>query len=100
MNKLHSKIMHLLASLVLVSSTLLFSQQAVATSADQEDNGAAMVGDLLFARPIGLVGTVLGSAAFVVTLPFSLLGGNVVDAGKSLVIVPIKFTFFRPLGGK
>jgi len=32
-------------------------------------------------------------------LPFSLLGGNVVEAGKALVVEPVKFTFFRPLGG-
>ena len=98
MNKFHSKTLHLLASLVLIFSTVLCSSHVLAAEPDKEDIGPAMVGDLLFARPIGLVGTLAGATVFVVSLPFTLLGGNVVEAANSLVVEPVKFTFFRPLG--
>jgi len=99
MSKFRSKTLHLLASLVLVASTVLFSQQAVAESSDHKSSsGPAMVADLVLIRPIGLIATVLGSVVFVVSLPFTLLGGNVDEAAKSLVVEPAKFTFVRPLG--
>ena len=99
MNKFRSKTLHLLAALFLVFSTVTFSPQAFAMSAGEEDKGPAMVGDLMFARPIGLIATVLGTGVFVVTLPLTILGGNVAEAGKALVIDPARFTFVRPLGG-
>ena len=61
-------------------------------------SGEAMVADALVARPIGLVTTVVGSAVYVVSLPFSLLGGNEKQARQKLVVEPSKFTFKRPLG--
>lgn len=41
---------------------------------------------------------VVGAVTWVVTLPFSALGGNVDEATKALVVDPAKFTFSRPLG--
>ncbi len=58
----------------------------------------SMVADVVIARPIGLVTTVVGSAVYVVSLPFSLLGGNEKQAREKLVKEPIDFTFKRPLG--
>lgn len=58
----------------------------------------AMVGDLLVARPLLIASTVIGTAVFVVTLPFTVLGGNVKDAGKSLVVAPGQAAFVRCLG--
>ncbi len=49
-------------------------------------------------RPLGLVATVLGGAIFLVTLPFSALGGNPDAAYNYLLADPFKFTFNRPLG--
>jgi hypothetical protein len=59
---------------------------------------AGMIADCLVLRPLGLVGTVLGTAFFIVSVPFSALGGNVGQAFKTMVIKPAKFTFGRPLG--
>ena len=61
-------------------------------------SGEAMIADALVARPIGLVTTVVGSAVYVVSLPFSLLGGNEQQARQKLVVEPTNFTFKRPLG--
>jgi len=97
MDKYRNKTLQLFVALMLVFSTMTFSQQVIAGEIDEK--GPAMVGDLLFARPIGLIATVLGSATFVVSLPVTLLGGNVLEAADALVVKPAKFTFFRPLGG-
>ena len=63
-----------------------------------EIDAGIMAADFLFARPIGIVSIVAGSVLFVVSLPFSALGGNVKDASQKLVMDPVNFTFKRPLG--
>ncbi|CAM4041268.1 multidrug transporter [Ectopseudomonas alcaliphila] len=60
--------------------------------------GYAMVGDLVIARPLLIGATVIGAAAFVVSLPFTALGGNVGEAAQSLVVEPGKEAFVRCLG--
>lgn len=80
---------------------LLLPQMSLAQSnaITQEDPSAlAMVGDAIVVRPLGLVFTVIGAAVFVVTLPFSALGGNVGQAGNTLVAGPFRTTFDRCLG--
>ncbi len=67
-------------------------------SVEEERTGGTMLADTFMVRPFMLVGTVLGLATFVVTLPFSALGGNVGEAGNTLVVEPAKYTFVRPLG--
>ena len=54
--------------------------------------------DVLFYRPIGLALIPIGTALFVVSLPFSITGGNVPTAFNNLVAAPAKYTFARPLG--
>ena len=49
-------------------------------------------------RPLGIAATLIGGAIFVVTLPFSALGGNADAAYDYLLADPFKFTFNRPLG--
>ncbi|WP_293373648.1 hypothetical protein [Nevskia sp.] len=82
---------------------------AAATASAQDSSGyeettagspsaAAMTVDLLVARPLGLVATVLGTVVFVASLPFQALAGNVSDPARKLVAEPAKFTFVRPLG--
>jgi hypothetical protein len=64
----------------------------------KEITTSAMWADALIVRPLGLVSIVAGSALFVVSLPFSLTGGNVSECAHNMVVVPSKFTFDRPLG--
>jgi len=83
---------------------------SVATSGTQENvsgnslysadapKGYAMLGDLLIARPLLICATVIGAAAFVVSLPFTALGGNVKEAGQALVVEPGREAFVRCLG--
>jgi hypothetical protein len=58
----------------------------------------AMIVDLIAVRPLGLVATLAGSAVFIVSIPFSALGGNTEVAWERLVAEPAAFTFKRPLG--
>ena len=60
--------------------------------------GYVMMGDLLIARPLLIVGTLLGTAAFIVSLPFSALGGNVKESADALVSGPGREAFARCLG--
>jgi hypothetical protein len=70
----------------------------VAVGAVREPGAAGMIIDGLVVRPLGLVATLIGSVVFVVTLPFSALGGNVDQARENLVDAPVGYTFTRCLG--
>ena len=65
---------------------------------DNENTAEAMAADFLVVRPLGIVASVVGTAIFIVSLPFSALGGNTEIACQKLVEDPVKFTFKRPLG--
>ncbi|BBP80727.1 hypothetical protein TUM18999_05000 [Pseudomonas tohonis] len=94
---------------VLALTTGLMALQAQAEVVQQNASGDpmytadappaySMVGDLLIARPLLIGATVVGAGLFVVSLPFSALGGNVGAAGKALVVDPGKEAFVRCLG--
>ena len=61
-------------------------------------SGSDMFVDLVISRPLGLVGVVLGSAAFVVALPFTVPSGSVDRSAEALIRKPARYTFQRPLG--
>lgn len=65
---------------------------------EDEPTALAMTGDLIIARPVGIVITAVGAATFLVSLPFSALGGNVEQAADTLVMGPVRETFVRCLG--
>ncbi|MGH8502888.1 MAG: hypothetical protein ACREVE_10565 [Gammaproteobacteria bacterium] len=87
-----------------LASNLFFglSQATMATGMYEEQHNersaGAMAVDVLAVRPLGFVATVLGTGLFVVSLPFSALGGNMDEAAQNLVVKPARFTFVRPLG--
>lgn len=79
---------------LLVLPQALWAQDAI----DDGPNEFAMVGDLLVARPIGLVMTVGGTAVWLVSLPFTLLAGHAGEAAETLILGPGETTFMRCLG--
>jgi hypothetical protein len=88
-----------LATAMLCCSTLAAAQESSDTeTADTRPGAGAMTFDLLLGRPLGLGATVLGTAVFIVGLPFEALSGNVSAPAKRLVKEPAAFTFTRPLG--
>ena len=84
---------------MLFAGCMLASQSLWAQSSmDESPNAAKMAGDLVIARPIGVVMTVAGTAAFVISLPFTLLAGSASEAADALMIGPARTTFVRCLG--
>lgn len=57
-----------------------------------------MMVDVIVARPLGLAATALGSAFFVISLPFAAMTGGIDDSAEALVLTPARATFTRPLG--
>lgn len=84
-------------SLVLV---LMVPQVGYSQAVEENPSALAMAGDLVIARPLLLGITAVGSVLYVVGLPFSLLGGNALEAGQTLVLGPAQATFIRCLGCK
>lgn len=58
----------------------------------------SMIADFAVMRPLGIGATVVGTAFFIVSLPFSALGKNTGTAWNKMVADPFAFTFARPLG--
>ncbi len=79
-------------------SVLLVPASWAQSSIDERPNAFRMTGDLIVARPIGVVMTAVGAAAFVVSLPFTLLAGSVAESAETLVLGPAETTFMRCLG--
>ncbi|MGD9082387.1 MAG: hypothetical protein PVJ50_09935 [Desulfobacterales bacterium] len=98
MHKIRKRSMILL--LIAIVIFIPFGALALAQSKTMDNNASAeaMAADFFVVRPLGIVATVAGSAIFIVSLPFSALGGNTKIACRKLVVDPAKFTFKRPLG--
>ena len=101
MQKSTRKPVSYLLAIVLLFSNMAYVPGAFAASSsavESERTGGTMLADTFMVRPFMFVSTVVGLATFIVTLPFSALGGNVGEAGNTLVVEPAKYTFVRPLG--
>lgn len=91
--------------LLVISTALVLSLPQLAVALDdavvvEKPSALAMTGDLVLVRPAMFVVTVLGSAVYLVSLPFALMGGNSAEAGQTLVLKPAETTFIRCLGCK
>ncbi len=71
---------------------------AQSVSREYHPTAEAMIFDGLVIRPLALGATAVGAAIFIVTSPFSLLGGNADEAATALVSEPAAYTFKRCLG--
>lgn len=82
------------------AAALLFgaSAQAYDQVIDETPSAEAMTFDLFIVRPLGLAGTIVGTAVYFVALPVNLLTFNLADPARRLIIEPAKFTFVRDLG--
>ena len=66
--------------------------------ATDEPGSGDMLADLVFVRPLSLVGTVLGPGIFLVALPFTAPSGDVEKTANAFVANPFEYTFNRRLG--
>ncbi len=81
-----------------LSLALIIPQLSVADVVKQQPTALAMATDTVIVRPVMLAVTVVGTAFFLVSLPFSALGGNVGQAADTLMVQPAANTFLRCLG--
>lgn len=84
-----------IALAVVIIMMPVVSSAADIYGADEADAAAA---DTLLVRPFGIVSLAIGTAVFIVSFPFALLGGNVGETAKVLVADPFNYTFARPVG--
>ena len=82
----------------LIAAMILIPFGATAFAQTRTPSAGAMITDTVFARPLGFGALIVGTAAFVISLPFSALGGNVKQAFKQMMVQPTRFTFVRPIG--
>ena len=96
MNWILKRVIVLLTTLALV---VVPCMTCFAEGIEQDDDLIAgkMAAEVVV-RPLALCATLIGGAIFVVTLPFSALGGNTNEAYNYLLADPFKYTFSRPLG--
>lgn len=74
------------------------SSYTLASRSDGDVSAEAILADGLILRPAGVLATLVGTVAFVVTLPFSIPTRSVDKAAQKLVVDPARYTFVRPLG--
>lgn len=81
-----------LTAMISVSFIAAFTQPAsAAIEIDENDFGPSydtMVVDTVVGKPLQLVTAIAGTAAYIVSLPFSLIGGNADQAQQKLFVEP------------
>ena len=82
----------------LVCSALLVFITVAPARAGGDVDSTAVIADVIVGRPLCFAATVVGSAFFVVALPFALFSKSVAKTGDVLVGKPARATFTRPLG--
>lgn len=99
MKRLNRKLVtYLLTFMITMSHMSMVSARSTFYEDAGEPTAGEMLADTVLVRVPMFVATVVGVVTFVVTLPLSALGGNVDEAGRTLVLEPAEYTFVRPLG--
>tara|TARA_B100000809_G_scaffold222592_1_gene231685 strand:+ start:1424 stop:1753 length:330 start_codon:yes stop_codon:yes gene_type:complete len=85
--------------IIMIACLLLaFTAWQVSAAIPEERPGAfSMIIDVPI-RVLGMGLALVGTAFFIVALPFALTSGSTGDAWNALVVEPFQFTFTRPLG--
>jgi hypothetical protein len=87
------------AKLLTAICVLAIGLGSVSSSCASDDGGPMEVAaDAIVVRPACFVATVVGSAVFVLALPWAAASKSVKQAADTLVLKPANATFTRPLG--
>jgi len=99
MESIQRRVIALLMTLMVSLGSLpAAAQEVLDDQINTRPTALAMFSDAVLFRPVLLAGTLVGTGAFVLTLPFSALGGNVKESADTLVVGIAKSTFTRCLG--
>ena len=91
-------VLPMLLAASLAAVTPVNAQEKTAQTGGSRVDPAEVAADALVVRPVSLAATVIGSAIFVVALPFAAIPGDVKGASDTLVMAPGRYTFKRRLG--
>ena len=80
---------------VLIALCMMLSSSVAFGAYDDELD---VIGDALLLRPFGLAALVVGSVAYVVTLPIAAITKSVDTTTDVMVRKPYEYTFKRPIG--
>jgi hypothetical protein len=95
------RIFLLLLTVSLVMGCLYSTVQAEDKRSKDDSIGQGWsVVDLFLVRPFGVAAGIVGSAIFVVSLPFTLPSGGVDEAADMLISKPFHFSFTREFPDK
>jgi len=97
-SRMQSGVALLMAVLLVCATSLVHAAEDSYMARTEDVSAETIIVDGLLLRPGGLVATVVGTAVFVVTLPFSIPTKSVDRAAQKLIVDPAKYTFVRPLG--
>ena len=93
------KLREMRAKLVSAICVLAVTACTITPSLAASSGGPMEVGaDALLVRPACLVATVVGSAVFLVALPWAAASRSVKKTANTLVVKPANATFTRPMG--
>jgi len=81
-----------------VTTLIAICMIMTSTPAFGYDEGLEATVDILAVRPASLVATIVGSALFIVSLPFSIPSQSVGSTAQTLIVEPFNYTFTRPVG--
>lgn len=97
---MHNILKHITIIFILVClpAVTLGAEKIEPLDTKMERSAGVMTADALIVRPMGVVSCVSGFGLFLISSPFSALGGNIGEAWGAMVVQPAKFTFARPLG--
>lgn len=84
--------------LLTVLCVSLVSMSSVCASRASDDHAIDTIADVTLVRPGCFIATMIGSAFFVVALPFAAVSGSVKETANTLVVEPAQATFTRPVG--
>ena len=97
-SRMQSGVALLVAVLFLWATNLVHAAEDSYTVRTEDVSAEEIIVDGLLLRPGGIVATVLGTAVFVVILPFSIPTKSVNKRAQKLIVDPARYTFVRPLG--
>ena len=97
-SRMQSGVALLMAVLFVCATSLVHAAEDSYMARTEDVSAETIIVDGLLLRPGGLVATVVGTAVFVVTLPFSIPTKSVDRSAQKLIVDPAKYTFVRPLG--
>lgn len=94
--KMHAYVLAI--AIGVVTAVLPFQSPAQEDDRSKEPSGGELLFDGVIVRPVMLLGTVVGTAAFVITLPFTIPADGVSEARQKFIVEPANYTFRRPFG--